>query len=89
MFGSIAEQVSGTKLNLKAIHIQGPAGTSWEFGPNPKLLATADLIRDPKDPSQGDLFFQPTADLAGQRIKLTAVYENSRLDTTTIAAGRM
>ncbi len=77
-----------TKMTLQAIRIQGPAGTSWESGANPKLLATADLIRDTKDPSQGDLFFQPTGDMSGQRLKLTAVYENNRLDTTTIAAGR-
>ena len=42
----------------------------------------------PRIPSQADLFFQPTRDLSGQRLKVTAVYENDQLDSTTIAAGR-
>ena len=77
-----------TKLTLHGIRIAGPGGLSWESGTNPKLLPSAELIRDPKDLSQADLFFQPTRDLTGVRLKLTAVYENDQLDTTTVAAGR-
>ena len=69
------------------IRIVGPGGLSWESGPNHKLLPSAELIRDPKDPSQADLFFQPSRDLSGQRLKLTAIYDNDQLDTTTIVAG--
>ena len=54
-----------TKLTLNGIRIAGPGGPSWESGTNPKLLPSAELIRDPKDPSQADLFFQPTRDLTG------------------------
>jgi hypothetical protein len=77
-----------TKLKLIAIRVVGTNGASWESGPNPKLLSTADLVRDPKDPTQGDLFFQPVRDMSGQRLKVTAIYENEQFDTTTIAAGR-
>jgi hypothetical protein len=77
-----------TKLALKAIRIEGANGFAWESGTNPKLLANAELIRDTKDPTQGDLFFQPIRDLAGQRLKLTVCYENDRYDSITLAAGR-
>jgi hypothetical protein len=77
-----------TKLNLIGIRVAGTNGASWESGPNPKLLSTAELIRDPKDPTQADLFFQPVRDMSGQRLKLTAVYQNDQLDTTTVVAGR-
>ena len=77
-----------TRLNLIAIRVVGTNGASWESGPNPKLLSSAELIRDPKDPSQADVFFQPARDISGQRLKLTAVYENDQLDSTTVAAGR-
>jgi hypothetical protein len=77
-----------TKLTLNGIRITGPGGLSWESGTNPELLPSAELVRDPKDPTQADLFFQPTRDLSGQRLKLAALYENDQLDTTTVAAGR-
>jgi hypothetical protein len=77
-----------TKLNLKAIRIEGPAGGGWESGTNPKLLSNAELIRDAKDPTQGDVYFQPIRDMAGQRIKLTVCYENERFDAITLVAGR-
>ena len=77
-----------TKLNLLGLRITAPGGASWEAGTNPKLLSSADLVRDPKDPSQADLFFQPVADMSGQRLKLTAVYQDDQVDATTVAAGR-
>ncbi len=77
-----------TKLTLNAIRVAATGGASWESGPNHKLLSTAELVRDPNDPSQADLFFQPTRDMSGERLKLTAVYQNEQLDSTTIAAAR-
>ncbi|MFI5459834.1 MAG: hypothetical protein ACHRXM_30805 [Isosphaerales bacterium] len=76
------------QVAVKVVRIEGPAGARWEFGTNPKLLSNAELIRDPKDPSQGDLFFQPDRDLSAQRIKLTVAYENEKVDTATLVAGR-
>ena len=72
---------------VKAIRIEGPAGARWEYGTNPKLLSNAELVRDPKDQSQGDLFVQPDRDLAAQHITLTVAYENERFDRTTVVAG--
>ncbi len=77
-----------TKLTLKSIRIEGPKGTAWESGTNPKLLSNAELVRDARDPTRGDVFFQPLSDMAGQRIKLTVCYENERTDAITLAAGR-
>ncbi len=77
-----------TKLNLKAIRIEGPKGTAWESGTNPKLLANAELVRDAKDPTQGDVFFQPPRDMTGQRLKLTVCYENEQFDAIELVAGR-
>jgi hypothetical protein len=81
-----------TKLSaqvpVKTLRIDGPNRARWESGANPNLAASAELIRDSKDPSQGDLFFQPDRDLKGQRITVTAVYENEKFDTTSLIAGR-
>lgn len=78
----------GVKVPIQLIRIDGPAGAHWEFGLNPHLYPSAELIRDVKDPSQGDLFFQPERDLAGQRLKLTVLYVNEKRDAVTVAAGR-
>ncbi len=77
-----------TKVSLKFVRIEGPAGTRWEFGTNPNLASNAELVRDPKDQSQADLFFQPDRDLGDQQITLTVGYEYERLDRTTVVAGR-
>jgi hypothetical protein len=76
------------KAVIKALRIEGPAGIGWEFGSNPKLLRNAEFFRDPKDPSQGDVFFQADRDLSAQRLKVTILYENDRLDSASVAAGR-
>ena len=79
----------GVKVPIRAIRIDGADGMHWESGSNPRLLPNAELIRDPKDPSKGDLAFQPERDLAGQRLKLTVLYENEKRDATTVTATRL
>ena len=76
------------KAPLKAIRIEGAAGTRWEFGTNPQLLPNAELIRDAKDPSQADLFFQPNRNLAGMRLRITLLYDNDQRDGAVLTAGR-
>jgi len=76
------------KSAIKALRIECPSGSRWEFGSNPKLLGNAELIRDSKDPSQADLYFQPDRDLNSQRIRLMVLYENDERDAVTIVAGR-
>jgi len=81
--GKLSPQVA-----VKAVRIEGPAGARWESGLNPKLLSNAELIRDSEDLSQGDVFFQPDRDLSAQRLKVMVAYDNEKLDTATIVAGR-
>jgi len=76
------------KAAVKAIRIECPPSSRWEFGTNPKLLANAELVRDAKDQSQADLFFQPDRDLNAQRLRVTVLYENEQRDSVAIAAGR-
>jgi hypothetical protein len=73
---------------VKAIRIEGPAGARWEQGTNPKLLSNAELVRDAKNASEGELYFQPDRDLSAQRLKVMVAYENDKLDTATLVAGR-
>ena len=74
-------------VTVKAIRIEGSGKTRWEYGNNPKLLSNAELIRDNKDASRGDLYFQPTGDLKGQRLRLTLTYDNDKVEATTVVAG--
>jgi hypothetical protein len=73
---------------VKAIRIEGPAGARWEQGTNPKLLSNAELVRDPKDPSQGELYLQPSHDLSSQRLKVRVAYDNDKFDAAILIAGR-
>jgi hypothetical protein len=76
------------KAPVRAIRVECPGGSRWEFGTNPKALFNAELIRDAKDQSQADLYFQPDRDFSSQRIKVMVLYENDQLDTVMIVAGR-
>ncbi len=73
---------------IKAVRIECESGSRWEFGTNPKLLGNADLIRDSKDPSQADLYFQPDRDMNSQRIKVMVLYDKDQLAGATMVAGR-
>jgi hypothetical protein len=73
---------------IKAIRIEGPAGARWEQGTNPKLLSNAEMVRDPKDASQGELYFQLDRDLSGQRLKFLVAYDGDKFDALTVIAGR-
>ena len=75
-------------MAVKAIRIEGSGKMRWEFGNNPGLLSNAELIRDARDPSAGELYFQPDRDLNGQRLKVTLTYDNDKLETATVVAGR-
>jgi hypothetical protein len=79
----------GVKVPIRSIRIDGSGGTHWEFGTNPQLLPNAELIRNAKDASQGDLVFQPERNPNGQRLKITVLYENEKRDVATITATRI
>lgn len=75
---------------LHSIRIEsGRGGAVWESGVNPAARPTAELLRDPKDPATGYLLFQPTTDLAGKVLTLTATYAGGAVDRTTLRAGRV
>jgi hypothetical protein len=78
----------GSKAQVKAVRVEGPSGTRWEVGINPKVASNAELLRDEKDRSKGELYFQPDRDLSGQRLKLTVEFDNDKRDTATLVAGR-
>ncbi len=73
---------------LKATRVETPAGAIWESGTNPRLLPNAELIRDPKKPSEGELFFQPDRDLNAQPLKLKVAYQDDRIEAVNLVAGR-
>jgi hypothetical protein len=81
-----------TKVPLKWLRIDAPGGAHWEFGTNPQLAASAELVRNVDDRSRGDLYLEPKSDLKGERLKLTLLYDdyydNKIFDTTTVLAGR-
>src|SRR4051794_31406580 len=47
-----------SKVQVKAIRVEGTGGTKWESGANPELLPTAEYWPDPRKPGEGDLFLQ-------------------------------
>src|SRR5262249_47401016 len=63
-------------VEVKSVLIEGPPGTRWRSGVNPEGDSNAELARDPKQPAQAELSFQPAGDLAGQHLKLTVAYAN-------------
>jgi hypothetical protein len=68
--------------------LEGPGGARWEFGRNLAGHNNAELVRNPKDPSQGDLFLHPERDLNGQNLKLSITYADGKSDGATLKAGR-
>ena len=76
------------KIPIKAIRIDGPAGAAWESGVNPRLFPLAEYWSDPKKPGEGDLFFQPAADLNGKSLQVRILYANDTMDSAKLTAGR-
>ena len=83
-------QLSGlrAKSAIKAIRVEGPAGSRWEFGTNPKLLANAELSAIPKIVPKPISSFQPDRDTNSQRSRVMVLYDNDQLDAAAIVAGR-
>jgi hypothetical protein len=75
------------KAAVKAIRVEGPGAMRWESGNNPRLFANAELVRDAKNPSLGDLYFQPDRDLNGRILKLIVAYDNEKFDSASLVAG--
>jgi hypothetical protein len=74
---------------VKSIRIEEPGGAKWTFGTNHEGHHNAEFVADPKDPSQGILYFQPDHSLAGKTLKIVATYESGKNDTATVPGGRV
>ena len=76
-----------TAVGLESIAVDGPPGASWQFGLNHQGVNNADLVRRADDPSTADLYLEPDRNLAGQTLKVTVVYANGKVDSTSVVAG--
>ena len=76
------------KGGVKSIVVAGPGKATWQSGSNPKGHACAEFEPKGDDPTRADVYFSPTADLAGQALKLTVTYGDERTDTASFAAGK-
>jgi hypothetical protein len=72
---------------VKAARVEAPAGAVWESGTNPRLLPNAELIRDAKKPSEGELFFQPDRDLNAQHLRVKVAYQDDKIESVPLVAG--
>jgi hypothetical protein len=73
---------------VKSALIEDPSGTKWAFGQNHEGYHNAELVSDPKIPSEATLYFQPDRDFAGRKLKVTLVYESDKSDTALVPAAR-
>ncbi len=76
------------KAEIRTITLDAPGGLAWRYGTNPEAKPNAEFLRDPKDPSRGDLFFQPDRDLAGTTLTVKVSYPEDKSDTATVKAQR-
>lgn len=74
---------------VKSVLIEDPAGAKWAFGANHEGFHNAELVLDPKKPTEGDLFFQPDRDMAGRKLKVTVTYESGKSDGAVVTAARI
>ncbi len=74
------------KVGVKAIRIEGPGSSRWEFGKNPTLNSNAEFVRDAKNQARGELYFQPDRDLDGLPIKVIVAYDDDTFDAARAVA---
>ena len=60
--------------------VNGPGGSEWHSGVNPKGFASAELIRRGDDPTQADLYLGFDRDPNGQTLAVTVSYANGKTD---------
>jgi hypothetical protein len=77
------------KVEVRSIVLDGPAKATWHFGVNPAGHPNAELIRRKDDPTRADFYFQPTADIAGQALRMTIEYANGKIDRASVVGGRI
>ncbi len=75
-------------VEIRAVALDAPGLTGWQFGANPEGWNNAELIRRPDDPTTADLFINPVSDLAGVRLTLRVQYANGKTDRAEVVASR-
>lgn len=76
------------EVEIRWVEVEGPQKLRWQSGTNPKAYANAELIRDPKDRTKAELYFQPDRAVAGHAFRILVAYANERSDSARIEAGR-
>jgi hypothetical protein len=76
------------ELEIQGALLEASGGARWHAGLNPSAEWSAELVRDPKDRTRADLFFQPDRDLAGRSLTLTLRYANDKSDVATLRGER-
>lgn len=76
---------SGTSVT--AVSVTDSSGRGWASGTNPGLLNNAEFVRNTNDPSQGDLYFNPSTDPNGQTFTVAVTYADGKVDRSTFTAG--
>jgi len=73
---------------IAEVAVEDAGGSRWVYGPNPEGHHNAEFVRDPKVPTEGNLFFHPDRDLTGRKLKVTVTYETGKKNSATVTAGR-
>jgi hypothetical protein len=76
------------RAEIKSLLIAASSGSRWRFGANAEGDPSAELVRDPGDPTRADLYFQPVGDLSGQVLELAIIYASGKTDAATVRAGK-
>ncbi|MGE3822428.1 MAG: hypothetical protein AB7I30_23685, partial [Isosphaeraceae bacterium] len=72
---------------IAGVKVTRSDGIGWASGINPEGLNNAEFVRDPSDPTRGDVFINPDVNLSGRPLTVTVLYADGRTDQTTLNAG--
>ncbi|MHC5540051.1 right-handed parallel beta-helix repeat-containing protein, partial [Singulisphaera rosea] len=75
-------------VEIRWVEVEGPQKLRWQSGTNLKAYPNAELVRDPKDRSKAELYFQPDRAISGQALRIHVSYANERGDVARVEAGR-
>ncbi len=78
------------KAAIKEVAVGLANGPTWRSGLNPRGAPSAEFVRHRDDPTRGDLFFSPTAELAEKKtLNLTITYGDDRSDSASVVVGKL
>ena len=73
--------------SIIAISVIDVSGHGWAYGLNPGLLNNAEFVRNSSDPTRGELYFNPSADLSGTSVTINVTYGDGKTDFTSLTLG--